>query len=165
MKEGFITLKADSSNLAKIVYLQGDKVGEQLSVVNKLNSEYSLKSGNVLDIYNEYQFDSKQCVVRIERFMKRTQVLQSTYLNYKGEKVTKKDYLKGYVFHFIRLFRGCYEFTDVIDKYTIGYAVVSKNDITTFYGKKIMTSGLTHKADDFMQNRLDNLNSNYKISY
>lgn len=165
MSEGFVTFKANVRNLAKIVYLQGDKVGEQLSVINKLNSEYSLKSGNVLNIYNEFKYDSKQCVVRIERFMKRTQVLQNTYLNYKGESVTKKDYLKGYVFHFVRLFRGHYEFTDVIDDYTVGYCVVSKNDVTTYYNKKIMTSGLTHKAEEFMQGRLDELNSQYKIIY
>lgn len=163
--QGFVTLQANEDNLSKVVYLQGDKTGEQLSVINKLNSEYSSKSNNVLNIYDEFKYDSKQCVVRIERFMKRTQVLQNTYLNYKGESVTKKDYLKGYVFHFVRLFRGHYEVTDVVDDYTVGYCVVSKNDITTYYDKKIMTSGLTNKAEGFIQDRLDELNKQYKIIY
>lgn len=163
--KGFLTLPANENNLAKVVYLQGDEINKQFSVVNKLNSEYSSRSDNVLNIYDEFKYDSKQCVVRIERFMKRTQVLQSTYLNYKGESVTKKNYLKGYVFHFIRLFRGCYDITDVIDNNTIGYCVVSKNDITTYYNKKIMTSGLTNKAEDFIQNRLDDLNKQFSIIY
>lgn len=156
----FQTIQADADNPVKAVYLTDKTRNNQDSVIYKLNFEYSGDGYHIQNVYKEYPMGTRDFVTRIKRFMSRTKSTQKTI----NDNVDV-NYSSGYIFEFVRKFRGHYEITDVVDEYTVGYLVASKHDIVKYFDRSRMSNGLVNKTHELMSDRLETMNAGYRVIY
>lgn len=152
------------NGIVHFIYLQTDDKGCQASIINKLDASL----GGVQHIINKkYNPDEpgKKVAVDITRYLNRRKEKQLTFKNGSGDKVKDKSSTAGFIFTFVRLFKGRYEVTDVVDDYTIGYMLVNKSELLKHYHKSRMDAGLSKAVKVDMLSTLDDLNNNFKIRY
>lgn len=157
----FKIIDNDLNNPIKLVYLDHKTKDNLLNVIHKLNTDYSRDGKHIIYLFNNndrYVFNNK-----LIKFLSRMQAKQRTYTNGINEKVQNTVYSSGYLFSFVRLFRGCYELTDNVDQNVVGYCIVKKSTVMSFYGKKKITNGVSFDVVKKMQDRLNALNENYVV--